>query len=120
MPDLRRDPITGRWVIIASERAQRVQDFIREPVKNKGGFCPFCPGNESKTAPEILAYRPPENGGSHPNEPGWNLRVIPNRVPALRVEGDLDRQADGIYDRMNGVGAHEVVIETPVHDETFA
>lgn len=120
MPDLRRDPITGRWVIIATDRAQRPQDFIREPVKNKGGFCPFCPGNESKTAHEILAFRPEENGGSQPDQPGWNLRVIPNKFPALRVEGDLDRQADGIYDRMNGVGAHEVVIETPEHNETFA
>jgi UDPglucose--hexose-1-phosphate uridylyltransferase len=120
MPDLRRDPITGRWVIIATDRAQRPQDFIREPVKLKGGFCPFCAGNESKTAHEILAFRPEDNGGSQPDSPGWNLRVVPNKFPALRVEGDLDRQADGIYDRMNGVGAHEVVIETPEHNETFA
>jgi UDPglucose--hexose-1-phosphate uridylyltransferase len=116
-PDLRRDPITGRWVIISAERAQRPTDFIRERVTFKSGFCPFCLGNEAKTPPEILAYRPGQNGES--NVPGWTVRVVPNKFPALRVEGDLDRQADGIYDRMNGVGAHEVIIETPEHLHTF-
>jgi UDPglucose--hexose-1-phosphate uridylyltransferase len=121
MPELRRDPITGRWVIIASERAKRPQDFIREPVKLKGGFCPFCAGNESKTPPEILAYRPAENGAKAPKDaPGWLVRVVPNKYPALEIEGDLDRQAEGIYDRMNGMGAHEVIIETPQHEHTFA
>ena len=119
LPELRRDPITGRWVIIASERAKRPQDFIREPVKMKGGFCPFCPGQESKTPPEILAFRP-EGNGNHKNGPGWTVRVVPNRYPALEIEGGLDRQAEGIYDRMNGVGAHEVIIETPEHELTFA
>jgi UDPglucose--hexose-1-phosphate uridylyltransferase len=121
MPELRRDPVTGRWVIIASERAKRPQDFIREPVKIKGGFCPFCAGNESKTPPEILAYRPAENGAKPPKDaPGWLVRVVPNKYPALEIEGDLDRQAEGIYDRMNGMGAHEVIIETPQHEHTFA
>jgi UDPglucose--hexose-1-phosphate uridylyltransferase len=119
MPDLRRDPVTGRWVIIASERAKRPQDFIREPVKLKGGFCPFCPGNEAKTPPEILAYRP-DHPGNGKNGPGWLVRVVPNKYPALEIEGDLDRQAEGIYDRMNGTGAHEVIIETPQHEHTFA
>lgn len=118
MPELRKDPITGRWVIIAAERAMRPSDFIREPAVPAGGrFCPFCPGNESKTPPEVLAYRP---GGGRPNEPGWTLRVVPNKFPALRVEGDLNRQGEGVYDRMNGVGAHEVVIETPDHMLTLA
>jgi UDPglucose--hexose-1-phosphate uridylyltransferase len=121
MPELRRDPVTGRWVIIASERAKRPQDFIREPVKLKGGFCPFCAGNEAKTPPEILAYRPAENGDKAPKDaPGWFVRVVPNKYPALEIEGDLDRQAEGIYDRMNGMGAHEVIIETPQHEHTFA
>src|SRR5258706_2611269 len=113
LPDLRRDPVTGRWVIIATDRAKRPTDFIREPVKIKGGFCPFCPGNEEKTPKEILAYRPEGNGK-------WSVRVVPNKFPALQIEGDLDRQAEGIYDHMNGVGAHEVVIETPDHAQTFA
>jgi UDPglucose--hexose-1-phosphate uridylyltransferase len=104
-------------VIVATDRAHRPQDFTREQVTIKGGrFCPFCPTNETKTPPELLAYRP--NGGA--NEPGWTLRVVPNKFPALRVEGDFDRQGEGLYDRMNGIGAHEVVIETPDHRLTLA
>src|SRR3954463_1435600 len=118
MSELRRDPITGRWVIISTERGQRPHDFIREPVKLKGGFCPFCEGNEAKTPTEILAYRPGQNGERDVR--GWTVRVIPNKYPALSVEGNLERQAEGIYDRMNGTGAHEVIIEAPEHDKTFA
>jgi len=117
LPELRKDPITGRWVIIATDRAMRPADFIRESVEPKGGrICPFCPGNEQKTPPEILAYRP--EGGAR-NQPGWSLRVIPNKFPVLRVEGELSRHGEGLYDRMNGVGAHEVVIETPEHTATL-
>src|SRR5262245_10973070 len=79
-------------------------------------FCPFCYGNEQKTPLEVLAYRP--EGG--PNQPGWSIRVIPNKFPVLGIEGDLSRQGDGIYDKMNGIGAHEVIIETPEHDLTLA
>jgi len=117
LPELRKDPVTGRWVIIATERARRPSDFVREQVAPKGTrFCPFCAGNEPKTPPEIFAYR--DSGG--PNEPGWNLRVIANKFPALRVEGELNRQGEGIYDKMNGVGAHEVLIETPEHMVTLS
>jgi len=63
VPELRKDPITGRWVIISTDRAKRPTDFVREAVKQKGGFCPFCPGNESKTPPEILGYRSSTIGG---------------------------------------------------------
>ncbi|HLJ85707.1 MAG TPA: galactose-1-phosphate uridylyltransferase [Candidatus Angelobacter sp.] len=120
MPELRKDPITGGWVIIATDRARRPSDFFRERVVLKGaGFCPFCPGNESKTPPEILAYRPASDRGQR-NAPGWSLRVIPNKFPALGIEGELNRQAEGMFDKMNGVGAHEVVIETPIHGETLA
>jgi len=65
------------------------------------------------TPPEIAAYRP---GISHRDSPGWTLRVVPNKFPALMIEGDLDRRGDGVYDFMNGVGAHEVIIETPAHE----
>lgn len=117
MPEFRKDPIAGRWVIVATDRARRPSDFSREQVVIKGGrFCPFCPGNEQKTPPEVLAYR--QNGGA--NEPGWSLRVVPNKFPALRVEGDFNRQGEGLYDRMNGIGAHEVIIETPDHNCTLA
>ena len=116
MPELRKDPVTGRWVIIATDRARRPSDFTRHTVVLKGGFCPFCPGHESKTPGEILAYR----NGSERDKPGWSVRVVPNKFPALGIEGGLDRRADGIYDRMNGIGAHEVIIETPNHRQTFA
>ena len=119
MPELRKDPVTDRWVIISTDRARRPSDFSRERAVIQGGaFCPFCPGNESKTPPEILAYRPQPDGLR--NTAGWNLRVIPNKFPALGIEGDLNRLADGMFDKMNGIGAHEVVIETPNHMETLA
>src|SRR5207302_1016728 len=118
MPDLRRDPVTGRWVIISTERAKRPQEFIREPVRFNGGHWPFCPGHEASTPPEILAYR--TDAGAESNGAGWKVRVVPNKFPALEIEGALDRQAEGIYDRMNGTGAHEVVIESPEHGDTYA
>jgi UDPglucose--hexose-1-phosphate uridylyltransferase len=117
MPELRKDPIIGRWVIISTERGRRPSEFLPEEIRTRGGFCPLCEGNEDKTPPEVFAIR--ENG-SQPNSPGWTLRVVPNKFPALRVEGDLDREGEGLYDKMNGVGAHEVVIETPKHDETLS
>lgn len=113
MADLRKDPITGRWVIIASERAKRPRDFLSERSIKPTGVCPLCTGNEGMTPPEILAYR--GNGGVA-NTPGWTLRVVPNRFPALRIEGNLDRRGQGMFDLMNGVGAHEVIIETQEHD----
>ncbi|MDI6740723.1 MAG: galactose-1-phosphate uridylyltransferase [Candidatus Edwardsbacteria bacterium] len=116
MPELRKDPIVGRWVIISTERGKRpmIVENIAQP--DDDGICPFCPGNEDLTPPEILAYRdvPPANG------PGWRVRVVPNKFPALRVEGDLDKTGEGLYDRMNGIGAHEVIIETPRHDLQLA
>ena len=117
MPELRHDPIQKRWVIIASERGRRPDDFPRQELTDSGGFCPFCQGNESKTPPEIAAIR---GNGGRPNEPGWEVRVVPNKFPALRIEGDLERRGIGILDRMNGVGAHEVIIETPQHDLNMA
>lgn len=116
MPELRKDPVTGRWVIISTDRAKRPSDFAREPVILKGGFCPFCYGHEDKTPPEIIAYRP---DGSARNTPGWRLRVVPNKFPALGIEGSLDRQGEGLYDKMSGIGAHEVIIETPDHDKSL-
>ena len=118
MPELRKDPITGRWVIIATERAKRPSDFVRDKVQIRGaGFCPFCNGNEAKTPPEIIAYR---SDGSARNGPGWSLRVVPNKFPALGIEGSLNRQGEGLYDKMSGIGAHEVIIETPDHAKTLA
>ncbi len=112
MPELRKDPITGRWVIISTERGKRPTSFAPVPRRTQAKMCPFCPGHEENTPPEILAYRPSD---TEPNKPGWTLRVMANKYPALMVEGTLDRQPVGIYDKMNGIGAHEVIIETSDH-----
>lgn len=118
MPQLRKDPILGRWIIIAQERGKRPTDFyVDVNTKSKGGFCPLCPGNEKTTPPEVLVYG---RDGGPPDSPGWTLRVVPNKYPALIIEGELDKEAEGLYDRMNGIGAHEVIIDTPRHDARFA
>ena len=117
MHELRKDPVIGRWVIIASERASRPTDFIVDRQMPSGGSCPFCYGSEDKTPPEVLAYRAPNQA---PNSPGWRVRVVPNKYPALRIEGPLGRRAAGMYDLMNAVGAHEVVIESPDHRAQLA
>src|SRR5260221_4842358 len=81
VPELRKDPITGRWVIISTDRSKRPSDFLRESAALKGtSFCPFCPGNESKTPPEILPYRP---GHGVRDSDGWSLRVLRNKLPVL-------------------------------------
>lgn len=117
MPELRKDPILGRWIIIARERRKRPTDFVVEPTQSLGGFCPLCPGNESFTPPEVLAYR--NFASSLSNQPDWQVRVVPNKYPALIIEGNLSKEAEGLYDRMNGIGAHEVVVECPDHDALF-
>ena len=118
MPELRKDVITGRWVIISSERGKRPNDFKDQRDKKRTGFCPFCAGNERTTPREVLAYR--GDGASIPDGPGWRLRVVPNKFPALQIEGDLNKAGDGIFDKMNGIGAHEVIIESPDHNATLA
>ncbi len=114
MPELRKDPVTGRWVIIATERANRPQAFPAPvPMRDEPKTCPFCPGHEDQTPPEVLAYR---KEGTLPDQKGWWVRVVPNRYPALSPVGEPARLGDGMYDLASGVGAHEVVIETPDHD----
>ncbi|MGI8988285.1 MAG: galactose-1-phosphate uridylyltransferase [Bryobacteraceae bacterium] len=117
MPELRKDPITGRWVIIATDRARRPSDFSRQSVAaTSSHFCPFCTGNEQKTPPEVLAYR----NGSARDQPGWSVRVVPNKFPVLGIEGDLNREGEGLFDKMDGIGAHEVIIETTEHAQTLS
>ena len=113
MSELRHDPINRRWVNIAVERSRRPSEFrFAPPVPPEDEPpCDFCPGRVSSTPPELYAVR--ESGG--PNTPGWLVRVIPNKAPAFAIEGDADRRGWGVYDRMRGIGAHEIVIETPVH-----
>jgi UDPglucose--hexose-1-phosphate uridylyltransferase len=113
LPELRKDPVTGRWVIIATDPARRISDFVRSRVPSTpNGDCPYCAGHEDRTSPEILSYRDPANQ--------WTLRVVPNKVPALRVEEILDRAGEGLYDRITGVGAHEIIIESPDHKASLA
>jgi UDPglucose--hexose-1-phosphate uridylyltransferase len=113
MPELRKDPVTEGWVIVSTERRKRPTDFPSLPEEEDHAGCPFCPGNEDKTPPEIIAFG---RDGGKPNTPGWKVRVVPNKFPALGIEGELDRRGLGMYDLMNGIGAHEVIIETPDHN----
>ncbi len=121
MSELRKDVITREWVILASELAKRPYDFKTEkPVVKKLAHdpkCVFCEGNEDKTPPEVLSYR---SHNSKPNGKGWQLRVINNKFAALSLEGDLQRRDITIYDAMQGIGAHEVVIESNDHSKNIA
>ncbi|MFH1017490.1 MAG: galactose-1-phosphate uridylyltransferase [Pseudomonadota bacterium] len=113
MSELRKDPVSGRWVIIAKERADRPNPFRQYSswVPNNES-CPFCQGNEHLTPKEIAVIRTSEPGkGGAP----WSVRTVANRYPALRIEGTLDMRPEGLYDKMQGIGAHEVIIETPDH-----
>ncbi|MFH1228216.1 MAG: galactose-1-phosphate uridylyltransferase, partial [Planctomycetota bacterium] len=118
MSELRKDPILSRWVIVASERAKRPVDFKPDPVAppKSTASCPFCEGNEKITPPEIYAIRKPF---SAPNDKDWLVRVVPNKFPALAIEGNIDKRGKGLYDYMRGIGAHEVIIETPQHTASF-
>lgn len=117
MPELRQDLVTGRWVILSPQRAERPYDFAGVAPARAAGPCPFCPGNEAETPPEILAARP---AGSLPDTPGWTLRVVPNRFPALAREGRPERGAEGLYASLSGVGAHEIIVESPDHARGLA
>jgi len=121
MSELRQDPATKQWVIFARERAKRPHDFISlktiPPLPPYKAECPFCAGNENMTPPEIMAYRQ----GGPANSPGWWTRVIPNRFPALNPQGSLSREEEGgLFRKMDGVGQHEVIIETPQHNLCIA
>jgi UDPglucose--hexose-1-phosphate uridylyltransferase len=118
MPELRKDPVVGRWVIIATDRARRpLPGSTAELPPDNGGPCPFCEGSEAETPHEILAYR---DRGTHPDGRGWRVRVVPNKFPALQIEGELGKRGEGIYDKMNGIGAHEVIVECPFHETSIA
>lgn len=120
MPELRKCPISDRWVVISTERGRRPSDFggtTVGPATDDSSKCPLCEGKEDKTPPEIMAWRRTD---SQPNRPGWQVRVVPNKFPALVIEGDVNRSGIGIFDMMSGIGAHEVIVETPLHNVTLA
>ena len=117
MPQLRQDLITGRWVAGATERARRPDSFsqaAKETVAARD-VCPFCPGHEAMTPPEVLAYRA---AGTAPNTPGWWVRVVPNLYAAFRLEPDGQEHQDGRFWQRDAIGACEVLISSPDHRAT--
>lgn len=114
MHELRKDPLMNRWVAVLSDSMVPGEYHLPEDGA-KESECVLCSGREKETPPEITAIR--ENG-SNPNEPGWLARVIPSFKPILHVEGDLGRRGVGMYDRMNSIGANEIIIETPEHNKS--
>lgn len=112
MSRIRRDPTADRWVIVAPERADR--PMLYGPPGAATAACPFCPGNEHLTPPEVLAWGRPSPA---PDTPGWRGRVVPNRYPALGPEAPVgaDPVGPGLFLERPGHGGHEVVIETPEH-----
>ena len=116
MPEIRQNRITREWVIIATERARRPEEFAKKTKEKKEipkfvPTCPFCPGNEDKTPPETLRL---------PDKNGWQVRVTPNKFAAVSAEGELVRTWHGIKRTLSGVGHHEVIVETPDHSLTTA
>lgn len=122
MPELRQDPITQNWVIISTERAKRPSDFFsskNREQKEKATIkdtCPFCPGNEEQTPPEVFALRSPD---TRADTPGWQVRVVPNKFAALLPEENGGEQKAGLYRSLPGKGVHEVIIEIPEHETSF-
>jgi len=117
LSEFRWDPLKGTWVIIENQRVRHPGEFLIDRQKSSITICPFCPGQEGKTPPEVYALRP---GDTAANGPGWQVRVVPNKFPVLRIEGQLNQQSDGLYKSMHGIGAHEVIIETVDHKRSLA
>ncbi len=109
MSELRRDPVTKHWTVMAPERKGRPGDFVeRMDIPQAPSVCPFCPGNEALTPRELFSIL---------DHNRWQLRVFPNRYPILRVEGELTKHGKGFYDTISGVGAHEVIVYTNEHSK---
>jgi UDPglucose--hexose-1-phosphate uridylyltransferase len=110
--ELRRDPILRRWVIVAPERTGDLMPRRAGPIDSVAvADCPFCPGAEAANPVEITRVA---------GDAGWSVRVTPDRHPLLRIEGGLDRRAVGMFDSMNAVGAHELVVDTAEHAWSWA
>jgi UDPglucose--hexose-1-phosphate uridylyltransferase len=116
MSQMRKDIFSDRWVIVEETTTVRPSDFHFKKFVRETTFCPFCETNEASTPPEVFAIRKP---GSSPDRPGWSVRVVPNSNPRLRIEGELGRRGEGFHDLMNGVGAHEIIVETPRHGRSL-
>ena len=118
MSEWRADPVTGRWVVIGANAPLRRGDFDLSsgPTLAAAAECPLCEGHEDATGAEILAVR----DGSEPNGPGWQLRVVPNGVPVLRTEHTFESRHEGLLQRADGLGAHEVTVESPDHGASWS
>ncbi len=116
MPEFRQDPVSGRWAILAPERGRRPTDFHVPPEEVEKGRCPLCPGNEDLTPPEVLVLGRPQ--GNPPNSPGWRVRVVPNKYPALHP-GKPHEPSGILYEKLPGAGIHEVIVETPEHGKSL-
>jgi UDPglucose--hexose-1-phosphate uridylyltransferase len=117
MSEIRQNMATKEWVIIATERARRPEEFIQAPKTERNenlpvwvGSCPFCPGNE-ETELERLKL---------PTEGEWSVRVVANRYPALREAGEAARHFDGLHRSLPGIGYHEILVEVPQHNRPLA
>ena len=117
MGEFRRDPITGRWVIIAAERAERPRQLGAANSSSPAEPCPFCAGNEALTPPEVWASRARD---SQADRPGWRVRVVPNKYPALASGAQRDTSNDNFYQSQPGLGVHEVIVECPDHVTNLA
>src|SRR2546430_15060225 len=118
-PELRRDPISGRWVIISSARGKRPAVAMprqEEELPEVRERCPFCYGKEDATPFEIYSYRPDH---SRSNQPGWKVRVVPNKFPAFGIFPEVFIRRFGLSQIATGYGAHEVVVDSPDHDRYF-
>jgi UDPglucose--hexose-1-phosphate uridylyltransferase len=120
MSEFRLNRATKEWIIIATERAKRPHEFMVKTERPKlppfDPRCPFCPGNENQTPPEIYAER---DKNSPVDSPGWSVRVISNKYPALEPSEKSVKIAGRFFRTASGVGKHEVIIETPKHNQTF-
>lgn len=115
MPEIRKDPVVDRWVIIATERSRRPFSPLPAPTSPVEAdlSCPFCPGAERQTPPEVYAIA---EGPRLPDTPGWDLRVVPNKFPALGGDGEVEEVGSSSLSRgVAGIGFHEVIIESPDH-----
>jgi len=111
MSDIRRDRLHDHYVLIAPERMRRPDTLGVKPVAIPESACPFCQGNEKMTPPEIYAFRTKPDDIS-----SWSVRVVPNLYKAVQIELDDDSRVEGMFESRPGVGAHEILIDTPCHD----
>jgi UDPglucose--hexose-1-phosphate uridylyltransferase len=116
--ELREDPLSGRVVAIAAGRAARPEAFLRDVGPPRGTLgCPFCPGNEHMTPPELWVDRDP---ASEADGPGWQVRVVPNKFPAFAGPPGPTSADGGLYRSAPSAGTHEVVIHSPDHYASLA